>query len=49
MCDIIVELCKIPAACEEFGLGDGIWFDNYANALDEFGNAEIDIRLLRPD
>jgi hypothetical protein len=22
--DIIAELCKIPAACDEFGLGDGI-------------------------
>ncbi|GKZ39089.1 hypothetical protein AbraIFM66950_011847 [Aspergillus brasiliensis] len=32
--DIIEELCKIPAAREEFHLGDGIRFDNHANALD---------------
>ncbi|KAI2895994.1 hypothetical protein CBS63078_8333 [Aspergillus niger] len=32
--DIITELCKIPAAREEFCLGDGIQFDNHANALD---------------
>ncbi|TQB75017.1 hypothetical protein MPDQ_003813 [Monascus purpureus] len=31
---IITELCKIPAAREEFHLGDGIRFDNHANALD---------------
>jgi hypothetical protein len=33
--DIISELCKIPAAREEFMLGDGIWFDNHTNALTE--------------
>ncbi|PYH80602.1 hypothetical protein BO82DRAFT_375443 [Aspergillus uvarum CBS 121591] len=33
--DIISALCKIPSAREEFGLGDGVWFDNHANALDE--------------
>ncbi|OJJ65836.1 hypothetical protein ASPBRDRAFT_79608 [Aspergillus brasiliensis CBS 101740] len=32
--DIITELCKIPAAREEFRLGDAIQFDNHANALD---------------
>ncbi|KAI2959641.1 hypothetical protein CBS147352_10932 [Aspergillus niger] len=32
--DVIEELCKIPAAREEFYLGDGIRFDNHANALD---------------
>ncbi|GJP88742.1 SNF2 N-terminal domain family protein [Aspergillus niger] len=32
--DIITELCKIPAAREEFCLGDAIQFDNHANALD---------------
>ncbi|PWY87473.1 hypothetical protein BO70DRAFT_360089 [Aspergillus heteromorphus CBS 117.55] len=33
--DIISALCKIPSAREEFGLEDGVWFDNHANALDE--------------
>ncbi|KAB8079054.1 hypothetical protein BDV29DRAFT_187492 [Aspergillus leporis] len=28
------KLCKIPAARDEFHLGDGIWFDNHTNALD---------------
>ncbi|GLA56312.1 hypothetical protein AnigIFM63604_008109, partial [Aspergillus niger] len=32
--DIIAELCKIRAAREEFQLGNGIQFDNHANALD---------------
>ncbi|KAE8361555.1 hypothetical protein BDV27DRAFT_160604 [Aspergillus caelatus] len=32
--DIIAQLCKIPAAREEFGLSDGVKFDNHANALD---------------
>ncbi|KAB8079758.1 hypothetical protein BDV29DRAFT_187078 [Aspergillus leporis] len=32
--DIIAQLCKNPAAREEFGLGDGVRFDNHANALD---------------
>ncbi|PYH98607.1 hypothetical protein BO71DRAFT_459297 [Aspergillus ellipticus CBS 707.79] len=32
--DIIEELCKIPAAREEFHLGHRIRFDNHANALD---------------
>ncbi|KAF7590253.1 hypothetical protein BBP40_003091 [Aspergillus hancockii] len=32
--DIITELCKIPAARDEFHLDDGVWFDNHANALD---------------
>ncbi|KAJ5267404.1 hypothetical protein N7478_010212 [Penicillium angulare] len=31
--DIIAELCKIPAACDEFGLGDGIQFSNHSNSL----------------
>ncbi|KAL4940881.1 hypothetical protein BDV06DRAFT_213142 [Aspergillus oleicola] len=47
--DIISELCKIPAAREEFGLGDGIWFDNHANALDDIKRAGSDTRLSRPD
>jgi hypothetical protein len=33
--DIVAELCKIPEAREEFRLGNGVWFDNHANALDE--------------
>ncbi|KAK5707299.1 hypothetical protein LTS12_028194, partial [Elasticomyces elasticus] len=33
--DIISELCKIPSAQDEFQLGDGVRFDNHANALDE--------------
>ncbi|KAJ5252275.1 hypothetical protein N7489_002685 [Penicillium chrysogenum] len=32
--DIIAQLSKIPAAREEFGLSDGVHFDNHANALD---------------
>ncbi|GIK05139.1 hypothetical protein Aspvir_009241 [Aspergillus viridinutans] len=32
--DIITELCKLPDAREEFQLGNGIQFDNHANALD---------------
>ncbi|RAQ79515.1 hypothetical protein COH21_012816 [Aspergillus flavus] len=32
--DIIVALCKIPAARDEFGLGDGVMFENHANTLD---------------
>ncbi|KAL4801325.1 hypothetical protein ASPSYDRAFT_165259 [Aspergillus sydowii CBS 593.65] len=47
--DIISELCKIPAAREEFGLGDGVWFDNHANALDDIERAGSDTRLSRPD
>ncbi|SCO54113.1 uncharacterized protein FFNC_15340 [Fusarium fujikuroi] len=39
--DIVVELCKIPAARDEFGLGDAIWFDNHTNALDG-GDMEVD-------
>ncbi|KAH7304561.1 hypothetical protein B0I35DRAFT_454667 [Stachybotrys elegans] len=31
--DIIAELCKLPAARDEFGLGDGIQFINHANSL----------------
>ncbi|KAJ5715977.1 uncharacterized protein N7483_013158 [Penicillium malachiteum] len=32
--DIVAELCKLDAARDEFGLGDGIWFDNHKNSLD---------------
>ncbi|KAF4213889.1 hypothetical protein CNMCM5878_009879 [Aspergillus fumigatiaffinis] len=47
--DIISELCKIPAAREEFGLGDGVWFDNHANALDEVERSGSGTRPSRPD
>ncbi|KAH3182575.1 hypothetical protein KXV92_007261 [Aspergillus fumigatus] len=40
---------KIPAAREEFGLGDGVWFDNHANALDDVGLSGSDARPSRPD
>lgn len=33
--DIVAELCQIPEAREEFQLGNGVWFDIHANALDE--------------
>ncbi|KAJ5217101.1 hypothetical protein N7468_010109 [Penicillium chermesinum] len=47
--DIVDELCKIPAAREEFMLGDGIWFENHTNALEE-NQAEAAIsRRPRPD
>ncbi|KAL4994947.1 hypothetical protein BDV10DRAFT_142818 [Aspergillus recurvatus] len=45
--DIISELCKIPAAREEFMLGDGIWFDNHTNALTE-SQAELDASHPHP-
>ncbi|KAJ5641197.1 hypothetical protein N7490_005197 [Penicillium lividum] len=49
--DIILELCKIPAAREEFMLGDGVWFDNHVNALTK-NHDEADAtnlpRLRRP-
>ncbi|KAL3249930.1 hypothetical protein ABHI18_011412 [Aspergillus niger] len=49
--DIISALCKIPSAREEFGLGDGVWFDNHANALDESPPDEANSkeRPARPD
>ena len=55
MHDIISELCKIPSARDEFQLGDGVWFDNHANALDETegGESEADLpsnsQPSRPD
>ncbi|KAK8912237.1 hypothetical protein VCV18_012634 [Metarhizium anisopliae] len=33
--DIIAELCKIPAAREEFRLGGGVRFDNHKNSLEK--------------
>lgn len=53
--DIIAELCKVPAAQDEFGLGDGVWFDNHTNALNESEALETDtnhrpnVRHPRPD
>lgn len=32
---IFLELCKIPAAREEFGLGDGVLFDSHPNILSD--------------
>ncbi|KAE8350561.1 hypothetical protein BDV28DRAFT_150844 [Aspergillus coremiiformis] len=51
---IITELCKIPAARAEFGLGDRVWFDNHDNALgsgDEgsHANESSDFYRSRPD
>ncbi|GCB27605.1 hypothetical protein AAWM_10490 [Aspergillus awamori] len=50
--DIIAELCKIHAAREEFQLGNGIQFDNHANALDaiDTGQSKTDKSAnSRPD
>ncbi|KAL4997894.1 hypothetical protein BDV10DRAFT_168252 [Aspergillus recurvatus] len=33
--DIITELCELPAARDEFGLGDGIQFSSHTNSLNE--------------
>ncbi|KAK9245763.1 hypothetical protein V1506DRAFT_521583 [Lipomyces tetrasporus] len=41
--DVIAELCKIPEAREEFALGDGVKFDNHANALDDIYSAVPDV------
>lgn len=41
--DVISELCKFPAAREEFGLRDGVLFDSHANVLDENELVEADI------
>ncbi|KAJ6133114.1 hypothetical protein N7471_008329 [Penicillium samsonianum] len=38
--DIIAELCKIDAARDEFGLGDGVWFDNHTNSFNPHGGSE---------
>ncbi|CAG8107674.1 unnamed protein product [Penicillium nalgiovense] len=53
--DIITELCKIPAAREEFGLGDGIQFSNHKDFLNENEPMEVEENQLpstsqpRPD
>ncbi|CAG7922066.1 unnamed protein product [Penicillium olsonii] len=41
---IVAELCKVPEAREEFRLGNGVWFDNHTNALDQ--DDEADASLL---
>jgi hypothetical protein len=40
--DIITELCKLPAARDESGLGDGIQFSNHTNSLNENEAIEAD-------
>ncbi|KAI2887417.1 hypothetical protein CBS11852_7480 [Aspergillus niger] len=40
--DIITELCKLPAARDEFSLGDGVQFSNHTNSLNENGAPEAD-------
>lgn len=52
--DVIAELCKIPEARDWFQLGNGVRFDNHANALDEVGVDPPDDQLSntrrsRPD
>ncbi|KAJ5350271.1 hypothetical protein N7541_007998 [Penicillium brevicompactum] len=53
--DIIAELCKLPAAREEFQLGDGMQFSNHKNSLNEDEAAEVEANELpspsqpRPD
>ncbi|KAJ5742397.1 uncharacterized protein N7511_011416 [Penicillium nucicola] len=53
--DIINELCSVPAAREEFGLGDGIEFSNHTNSLNRNDPIEVDASQLpstshpRPD
>lgn len=53
--DIITALCKLPAARDEFGLGDGIQSSNYTNSLNQNEAIEADasqpssVHHLRPD
>ncbi|CAG8000360.1 unnamed protein product [Penicillium salamii] len=44
--DIVAELCKIPEAREEFRLGNGVRFDNHANALDKDDEADASLSTL---
>jgi hypothetical protein len=39
--DIITELCKLPAARDEFGLGDGIQFSSHTNLLNKTEVSEV--------
>ena len=47
--DIITELCNIPAARDEFHLGDGVQFDNHANSLESQPNQPLRSGSSRPD
>ncbi|ODM18148.1 hypothetical protein SI65_06019 [Aspergillus cristatus] len=48
--DIIAELCKIPAARDEFSLGsEGVRFDNHTNSLDSQPNQSSRSGSSRPD
>ncbi|KAJ5326885.1 uncharacterized protein N7506_009987 [Penicillium brevicompactum] len=46
--DVIEELCKIPAAREEFMLGDGVRFGNHENALNETRDELAEIDMSNP-
>ncbi|KAJ5353811.1 hypothetical protein N7541_006375 [Penicillium brevicompactum] len=47
---VIAELCKIPAARQEFHLGDGIAFKDHGNALDPVkGEESVITGPCRPD
>ncbi|KAK9358014.1 hypothetical protein V1504DRAFT_365678, partial [Lipomyces starkeyi] len=50
---VIVELCKIPDAREEFKLEDGVQFDNHSNALTDVDKPDVEdqsnVRLPVPD
>ncbi|KAK9859508.1 hypothetical protein MYU51_013551 [Penicillium brevicompactum] len=47
---IIAELCKIPAARQEFHLGDGLAFKDHGNALDSVkGEESVITGPCRPD
>ncbi|KAJ5569585.1 uncharacterized protein N7459_009015 [Penicillium hispanicum] len=39
---ILLELCKIPAAQKEFGLGDGVLLDSHPNILNETENESVE-------
>lgn len=39
--DVITELCKLPAARDEFSLGDGIQFSSHTNSLNETEASEV--------
>ncbi|KAL2868386.1 uncharacterized protein BJX67DRAFT_387425 [Aspergillus lucknowensis] len=43
--NIIAKLCKIPEARKEFQLGNGVWFNNHANALDKDDKANTSLPL----
>ena len=51
--DIVAELCKIPEARAEFRLGNGVRFDNHANALDRDDETDASLpsnsRPSKPD